>query len=106
MTTRKPADEFGARIKLDVGDFNRRDAQLAVDLPLTENLKTKFMGASFKKQIGHQRIARQRCTEREGEFGRQVAFLPKHTFDELFWTSPIVGRLREAVAAAKKTPAP
>jgi len=44
--------------------------------------------------------------EREGEFGRQVAFLPKHTFDELFWTSPIVGRLREAVAAAKKTPAP
>jgi outer membrane receptor protein involved in Fe transport len=48
MTTRKPADEFGARIKLDVGDFNRRDAQLAVDLPLTENLKTKFMGATFK----------------------------------------------------------
>jgi len=48
MTTRKPADEFGARIKLDVGDFNRRDAQLAVDLPLTETLKTKFMGASFQ----------------------------------------------------------
>jgi outer membrane receptor protein involved in Fe transport len=48
MTTRKPADEFGARVKLDVGDFNRRDAQLAVDLPLTDNLKTKFMGASFK----------------------------------------------------------
>ena len=48
MTTRKPGDEFGARVKLDVGDFNRRDVQLAVDLPLTDTLKTKFMGAMFK----------------------------------------------------------
>ena len=48
MTTRRPGDEFGARIKLDVGDYNRRDLQLAVDLPLTETLKTKFMGAMFQ----------------------------------------------------------
>jgi outer membrane receptor protein involved in Fe transport len=48
MTTKRPADEFGARIKLDVGDFNRRDASLAVDLPLTETLKTKFMGATAR----------------------------------------------------------
>ena len=48
MTTRKPADEFGARVKLDVGDFNRRDVQLAVDLPITDTLKTKFIGATFK----------------------------------------------------------
>ena len=43
-----PADEFGARVKLDVGDFNRRDASLAVDLPITDTLKTKFMGATAK----------------------------------------------------------
>ena len=48
MTTRKPADEFGARVKLDVGQFNRRDASLAVDVPLTSKLKTKFMAASAK----------------------------------------------------------
>jgi iron complex outermembrane receptor protein len=48
MTTRRPADEFGARVKLDVGDFNRRDAQLAVDLPISDTLKTKFMGATFR----------------------------------------------------------
>ena len=48
MTTRRPGDEFGARIKLDVGDYNRRDLQLAVDLPVTENFKTKFMGAMFQ----------------------------------------------------------
>jgi outer membrane receptor protein involved in Fe transport len=48
MTTRLPADEFGARVKLDVGDFNRRDASLAVDVPITETLKTKFMMAIAK----------------------------------------------------------
>jgi outer membrane receptor protein involved in Fe transport len=48
MTTRKPGDEFGARVKLDIGEFNRRDIQFAVDLPLTDTLKTKFMGATFK----------------------------------------------------------
>ncbi len=48
MTTKRPADEFGARVKLDVGDFNRRDVTLAVDLPLTETFKTKFMGATYK----------------------------------------------------------
>lgn len=48
MTTKKPADEFGARVKLDVGDFNRRDASIAVDLPLTDALKTKFIGATSR----------------------------------------------------------
>ncbi len=48
MTTKKPGDTFGARVKLDVGDFNRRDAQLAVDLPITDKLKTKFIGATFQ----------------------------------------------------------
>lgn len=47
MTTRRPADEFAARMKLNVGNYNRREAQLAVDLPLNERLKTKFMGATF-----------------------------------------------------------
>jgi outer membrane receptor protein involved in Fe transport len=48
MTTKRPADEFGARIRLDVGDFNRRDASVAVDLPITETFKTKFMGATAR----------------------------------------------------------
>jgi outer membrane receptor protein involved in Fe transport len=48
MTTRLPGDEFGARVKLDVGEFNRRDAQVAVDFPITENLKSKFIGATYQ----------------------------------------------------------
>jgi outer membrane receptor protein involved in Fe transport len=48
MITKRPADEFGARVKLDIGDFNRRDVQLAVDLPITDNLKSKFIGGTFR----------------------------------------------------------
>jgi outer membrane receptor protein involved in Fe transport len=48
MTTKRPADEFGARVKLDVGEFDRQDLSLAVDLPITDNLKTKFMGATAR----------------------------------------------------------
>jgi outer membrane receptor protein involved in Fe transport len=48
MTTRRPADEFGARVKLDIGEFNRRDASVAVDLPITDTFKTKFIGATFQ----------------------------------------------------------
>ena len=48
MTTKKPADEFGARVKLSIGDFNRRDAQVAVDLPITDKLKSKFIGATYQ----------------------------------------------------------
>ena len=48
MTTRLPSDQFGARVKLDVGDFNRRDAQVAVDLPITDTFKTNFIGAMYQ----------------------------------------------------------
>jgi iron complex outermembrane receptor protein len=47
MITRRPADEFGARVNLDLGEFNRRDISLAVDLPISDTLKTKFMGAQY-----------------------------------------------------------
>ena len=39
MTTRRPADEFGARVSMTAGDFNRRDAQVAVDFPITDTFQ-------------------------------------------------------------------
>ncbi len=48
MTTKRPADEFGARVKIDVGEYNRQDVQLAVDLPITDKLKSKFTGATYQ----------------------------------------------------------
>ncbi len=48
MVTRKPADKFGARMKFGIGDFDRRDMTLAVDLPFSDKVKTKWMAASLK----------------------------------------------------------
>ena len=47
ITTRRPADEFGARVNLSVGEFDRRDLTLSVDVPMSDTLKTKWMAASF-----------------------------------------------------------
>lgn len=55
--------------------------------------------------VGHSRFGMRTVVirlEHEGEFGRSIVFLPKHTFGGLFWSSPIVDRLRDAVAAARK----
>ncbi len=48
MVTRRPADEFGARVNLDVGEFNRRDVSIAVDVPFGDRVKSKFMAASMR----------------------------------------------------------
>jgi iron complex outermembrane receptor protein len=45
VTTRRPAETFGARATLTAGDNDRRDATLAVDLPLSQAFKTKWMAA-------------------------------------------------------------
>ena len=50
MITRRPADEFGARVNLDVGEFNRRDISMAVDVPISDTFKTKFMGAQYNNE--------------------------------------------------------
>src|SRR5262245_48998858 len=48
ITTRRPGDEFGVRMGFEVGEFDRRNASIAVDLPLSETLKSKWMLSSFK----------------------------------------------------------
>ncbi len=46
ITTRRPADAFGARLSFELGEFNRRYAAAAVDVPLSDTLKTKWMVSS------------------------------------------------------------
>jgi iron complex outermembrane receptor protein len=46
ITTRAPSEEFGMRLGLEIGEFNRRNATAAVDLPLTPTLKSKWMVSS------------------------------------------------------------
>jgi hypothetical protein len=57
--------------------------------------------------VGHGRLGLRAIVVRlvrETEFGSRIAFLPKRSFGGLLWYSPIVDRLRDAVAAAKKAP--
>jgi iron complex outermembrane receptor protein len=42
IVTRPPADEFGARLDLEVGEFNGRTLTLAVDVPIAERFWTKW----------------------------------------------------------------
>jgi iron complex outermembrane receptor protein len=48
ITTRKPGDEFGVRMNFEVGEYNKRNATAAIDVPLTDTLKTKFMISSLE----------------------------------------------------------
>lgn len=48
ITTRAPAEEFGVRMNLEAGSYNRRNATFAMDLPLTDTLKSKVMLSSFR----------------------------------------------------------
>jgi iron complex outermembrane receptor protein len=45
--TKLPADEFGAKIELTGGEYDRRDIVASVDVPLTDNLVTKLTGAQL-----------------------------------------------------------
>jgi iron complex outermembrane recepter protein len=45
IVTRRPAEEFGAWLDVEVGEFDRRRAAVAVDMPLGAKLKTKWTGA-------------------------------------------------------------
>ncbi len=45
--TRAPGEEFGARLNVNTGSYSRRDMTLAVDLPLSDTLKTKVTAASL-----------------------------------------------------------
>ncbi len=48
ITTRRPGDEFGVRMNFEVGEFDRRNATIAVDLPFTDTLKSKWMVSSLQ----------------------------------------------------------
>ncbi len=48
--TKLPAEEFGARVDVMGGSFDRRDATASVDVPITDTLKTKFTGASLFRE--------------------------------------------------------
>jgi iron complex outermembrane recepter protein len=47
--SRLPGTEFGGRVQARTGSLNRRDIQASIDVPLTDNLLTKFTMASMSR---------------------------------------------------------
>ena len=47
--TQKPQEEFGARIKATLGEFNRTDIVANVDIPLSDTVLTKVTAASLNR---------------------------------------------------------
>ena len=47
--TQKPQEEFGARVKVTLGDFNRTDIVANVDIPLSDTVLTKITAASLRR---------------------------------------------------------
>ena len=47
--TQPPQEEFGADIQLGAGSFDRRDVSASIDIPITENLLTRWTLASYEK---------------------------------------------------------
>ena len=48
--TRRPGDEFGARVNVRTGSFNRRDLTASVDVPFAENVLSKFTFADLQAE--------------------------------------------------------
>ncbi len=47
LISKRPGEEFGARVKAEVGEFSRTDLSASIDLPLSETLLSKLTVGSF-----------------------------------------------------------
>jgi iron complex outermembrane receptor protein len=45
--SRQPGDEFGGQVTATTGSYGRRDVKAYVDIPVTDNLKTKWTASSL-----------------------------------------------------------
>jgi iron complex outermembrane receptor protein len=48
--TKPPADQFGLQVDMVAGNLQRRDIKAAVDLPFTENFRSRFTLASYDRE--------------------------------------------------------
>jgi iron complex outermembrane receptor protein len=47
--TKRPGEEFGGNVTATTGSYDRRDVKASLDLPLGENLRSKWTGASLNR---------------------------------------------------------
>lgn len=49
MISKRPAEEFGMRVKTEFGEYNRRDLTASVDVPLGDSLLSKFTAGVYNQ---------------------------------------------------------
>ena len=49
VVTTQPGEEFGGRASISLGSYERRDANLRVDVPLSENVRTRFTASQLNR---------------------------------------------------------
>ncbi len=84
--TQKPQDEFGARIKARLGDFDRADITANVDIPLSDTVKTKITAAQIYRGGYVQSVtANEKYGEQDNQIVRgQLQWEPSDNFTALF----------------------
>lgn len=50
LFTKPPAEEFGGQINLEIGNLNRRDISASVDIPFTDNFRSRWTLGSFDRE--------------------------------------------------------
>src|SRR5512134_3586890 len=50
LYTKPPADEYGVQLDMTVGNLDRRDVKGSMDLPFTENFRSRFTLASYDRE--------------------------------------------------------
>lgn len=84
--TQKPQDEFGARVKARIGNFNRADITANVDIPLGDTVKTKVTAAQRSRDGYVQSVtANEKYGEEDTQIVRgQLQWEPSDNFTALF----------------------
>lgn len=84
--TQKPQDEFGARVKARLGNFDRADITANVDIPLSDTVKTKITASQIYRDGYVQSVtANENYGEQDNQIVRgQLQWEPTDNFTALF----------------------
>jgi iron complex outermembrane receptor protein len=112
VTTKRPADEHQGSFEVTAGNYNRINVRASTDIPLTENLKTKFT-AGYKKADGWVDLVAnseagngtenhrsQKTPGDDNEGAARLAVLYTPTDELTFYVTADASRVREASAAS------
>jgi iron complex outermembrane receptor protein len=111
--TTEPSDEFGGRITATTGSNSRRDVQANLDLPLSDNLLTKWTASSQKRDgfIQSLSVDREYGESDQQVFRGDILWTPSdrlsvrvvHSQDDLKLTEP---RIQDAIFDTGVIPGP